>query len=86
MGQAGRASRSEGVREDGRLAQGEAGGRIGLPQPKLANMLRGKVHGISEDKMMRCLAALGHDVTITVNPARKKQGWRWKNFAGSRRI
>lgn len=62
------------VLKDRGLTQSEAAGMIGLPQPKLSNMLRGKFHGISEDKMMRCLAVLGHDVTITVNPARKKQG------------
>ena len=30
--------------------------------------------GISEDKMMRCLAALGHVVTITVSPADDEAG------------
>ena len=56
------------------LTQKEAAALIGLPQPKLSNLLRGRFRGVSEDKMMRCLAALGHDVTITVKPARKKRG------------
>lgn len=51
------------------LTQTEAAALTGLPQPKLSNLLRGKFTGVSEDRMMRCLAALGHDVTITVSPA-----------------
>ena len=58
------------IRERG-VSQSEAAALIGLPQPKLSNMLRGRFHGISEDKMMRCLAALGHDVTIRVSQTRK---------------
>jgi hypothetical protein len=46
----------------------------GLPQPKLSNLLRGKFTGVSEDRLMRCLAALGQDVTITVAPAKKERG------------
>ena len=57
-----------------RLTQSHAAALIGLPQPKLSNMLRGRFHGISEDKMMRCLAALGQDVTVTVSPAKAGLG------------
>lgn len=56
------------------LTQGEAAAITGLPQPKLSNLLRGKFAGVSEDRMMRCLAALGHDVTITVSPAAQPRG------------
>lgn len=56
------------------LTQSKAAALTGLPQPKLSNLLRGKFTGVSEDRMMRCLAALGHDVTITVTPAKKKRG------------
>ena len=56
------------------LTQSETSALIGMPQPKLSNLLRGRFHGISEDKMMRCLTALGQDVTITVTPAKKKRG------------
>lgn len=56
------------------LNQSDAAKRISLPQPKLSNMLRGQFRGISEDKMMRCLAALGHDVTIVVSRQEKEQG------------
>lgn len=56
------------------LTQSEAAPLVGLPQPKLSNLLRGRFHGVSEDKMMRCLAALGQDVTITVSPATGERG------------
>jgi predicted XRE-type DNA-binding protein len=56
------------------LTQSEAAALTGLPQPKLSNLLRGRFRGISEDRMMRCLAALGQDVTITVAPAKKERG------------
>ena len=56
------------------LTQSKAAALTGLPQPKLSNLLRGKFTGISEDRMMRCLAALGQDVTIVVSPAKKGRG------------
>jgi predicted XRE-type DNA-binding protein len=56
------------------LSQKEAARLIGLPQPKLSNLLHGRFRGISEDKMMRCLAALGHDVTILVSPIKNEHG------------
>jgi len=56
------------------LTQSQAAARIGLTQPKLSNLLRGRFRGISEDKMMRCLAALGRDVTIRVTPAAQERG------------
>lgn len=61
------------IRERG-LNQSDAAALIGLPQPKLSNVLRGRFHGVSEDKMMRCLAALGHDVTIIISRQEKQQG------------
>jgi predicted XRE-type DNA-binding protein len=54
-----------------RLTQASAAKILGMPQPKVSGMLRGHFHGISEDRLMRCLAALGQDVQIVVKPARK---------------
>ncbi len=61
------------IKERG-LSQSEAALLIGMPQPKLSNMLRGQLRGISEDKMMRCLAALGHNVTIVLSRRENAQG------------
>ena len=49
------------------LTQSAAAKRMGITQPKLSNILRGNFRGVSEDRLMRCLAALGHDVTIIVS-------------------
>ena len=40
-----------------------------MPQPKVSGMLRGRFRGISETKMIDCLARLGRDVQIVVKPA-----------------
>lgn len=47
-----------------RLNQTKAAQIIGLTQPKLSNLLSGKFRGISEAKMLECLARLGRDVKI----------------------
>lgn len=44
---------------------------LGITQPKLSQMLRGQFRGISEAKMLDCLARLGRDVQIVVGPARR---------------
>jgi len=51
-----------------KLTQTEASALLGMPQPKLSNMLRGRFRGISETKMLECLTLLGRDVQIVVKP------------------
>ena len=51
------------------LTQIQAAEILGMPQPKVSEMLRGKFRGISETKMIDCLARLGRDVQIVVKPA-----------------
>ncbi len=58
------------------LTQVQASRLFGMPQPKVSAMLRGQFRGISEEKMMRCLLALGQHVEIVVKPARKGQAGR----------
>jgi len=48
--------------------QQEAAQVLGMAQPKLSNMLRGRFRGISEAKLMGCLARLGRRVQIVVGP------------------
>ncbi len=45
---------------------------MGIPQPKLSEMLRGRFRGISETQMLEGLARLGCDIQITVSPARRR--------------
>ena len=54
-----------------RLTQVAAAELFGMPQPKVSAMLNGRFRGISEERLMRCLLALGQNVQIVVKPARK---------------
>ena len=58
------------------LTQVQASEILGLSQPKLSEMLRGKFRGISEAKMMECLSLLRWDVQIVVKsaPRSRKEG------------
>lgn len=60
-----------------KLTQQRAAEILGMTQSKLSNLLNGRFRGISEAKMMDCLARLGRDVRIIIgqeHPRRKKPG------------
>ena len=59
---------------DQSLTQTQAAQLVGMPQPKLSEMLRGHFRGVSQAKMIECLNRLGQDVDIVVKPARQPQG------------
>lgn len=54
------------------LTQQKAAELLGMPQPKLSEMLRGKFRGISQAKMIECLNRLGRDVDIVVRKAGRR--------------
>jgi predicted XRE-type DNA-binding protein len=60
------------------LTQLQAAELLGLSQPKVSALTRGKFRGISESKMIDCLARLGRDIQIVVkeapDPARRPGG------------
>ena len=51
------------------LTQTEAAHRIGLTQPKISELLHGKLDGFSMQKLMLILNALGQDVHINTAAA-----------------
>ena len=53
------------------LTQQQAAELLAMPQPKVSKLLSGQFRGISEAKMLDCLARLGRDVDIVVKPARR---------------
>jgi len=61
------------ILQDRGWSQIEAAEVLGLPQPKLSNMLRGHFRGISEAKMMECLTRLGRDVRIVIGKEDRKR-------------
>jgi predicted XRE-type DNA-binding protein len=52
-----------------RFTQMKAAELLGIPQPKLSQILRGNFRGVSERKLMDCLLKLGRDVEIVVRDA-----------------
>jgi predicted XRE-type DNA-binding protein len=48
------------------LTQTQAAALLGMPQPKLSNLLRGRFRGFSERRLMDCLTKLGRDIQIVV--------------------
>ncbi|POZ53670.1 helix-turn-helix domain-containing protein [Methylovulum psychrotolerans] len=48
------------------LNQAEAAALMGLDQPKVSALVRGRLSGFSTDRLLRCLMSLGQDVDIIV--------------------
>jgi predicted XRE-type DNA-binding protein len=54
-----------------KLTQARAAKILGVDQPKVSALLRGKLDGFSTDRLFRFLNALGRDVEIVIRPARQ---------------
>ncbi|HEY2158649.1 MAG TPA: helix-turn-helix transcriptional regulator [Isosphaeraceae bacterium] len=54
-----------------RLTQAKAAAVLGVDQPKVSALMRGKLDGFSTDRLFRFLNALGRDVEIVIRPARR---------------
>ncbi|MGR8933382.1 MAG: helix-turn-helix domain-containing protein [Gammaproteobacteria bacterium] len=54
------------------LSQAEAASMMGLDQPKVSALMRGRLAGFSTDRLFRCLILLGQDVEIIIRD--KPQG------------
>jgi predicted XRE-type DNA-binding protein len=52
-----------------KLTQTKAASLLGVDQPKISALMRGKLDGFSIDSLFRFLHALGRDVEIIVRPA-----------------
>lgn len=65
------AARIDAIIKDRKLTQTQAAKLVGLSQPKLSSLLGGRFRGVSETKMLDCLARLGRDIQIVVGPARR---------------
>lgn len=48
------------------LTQEEAAKIMGLDQPKVSAIVRGRLTGFTQDRLTRCVLALGNDVEITI--------------------
>ena len=54
------------------LTQAKAGEILGIKQPHVSNLMRGRSGSFSVGRLMQFLTALGQDVEITVRSTRKK--------------
>lgn len=52
-----------------RLTQTKAAEIMGMDQPKISALMRGKLKGFSAERLFRCLNDLGQEVEITIRPA-----------------
>jgi predicted XRE-type DNA-binding protein len=64
---------SEAIRER-KLTQESAAEVLGMDQPKVSAIMRGRLSGFSVHRLLRCLTALERDVTITVGPRKRERG------------
>lgn len=54
-----------------KLTQAQAAVLLGIDQPKVSALIRGKLEGFSTDRLFRFLNALGQDVEIAIRPRRR---------------
>jgi predicted XRE-type DNA-binding protein len=57
-----------------KLTQERAATVLGIDQPKISALSRGKLAGFSTDRLIRFLNALGQDVEIVVRPRNQVNG------------
>ena len=57
-----------------KLTQARAGKLLGIPQPHVSDLMRGRARAFSAERLLQFLTALGHDVEIRVTQTRKGHG------------
>jgi predicted XRE-type DNA-binding protein len=57
--------------ESAGLTQAQAAKRLGIDQPKVSALRRGKLGGFSIERLFRFLNDLGQDVEINIRPTRR---------------
>src|SRR6266571_4211556 len=57
-----------------KLTQARAGEILGIKQPHVSGLMRGRSGNFSVERLMNFLVALGHDVEIRVKQTRKEHG------------
>jgi predicted XRE-type DNA-binding protein len=58
------------------LTQGQVASKIGLRQPDVSKLLRGRFEGFSLERLLHFVRALGSDVEIKIKPGKPKQEGR----------
>lgn len=61
-----------------KLTQAEAAKRMDIDQPKVSNLLRGRLEGFSTERLIRFLLLLGRDIDIHISKYRDHEDGRLK--------
>ncbi len=64
------------------LTQREAAELLGVDQPKVSQVLNGRLNGFSTERLLRFLTSLGRDVEIRVRPGNPRRSGRLRVVAG----
>ena len=56
------------ILEERKLTQKQAAALLGIDQPKVSALLRGRMNGFSSDRLFRFLNALDRDIEIIIRP------------------
>lgn len=64
-------SRIQDILTDSKLSQIKAARLMGLAQPDLSNILRGRFRGYSVERLLRCLSSLDCEVDIVIRKSGK---------------
>ena len=54
-----------------KLSQKQAAAKLGIDQPEVSALLRGRMNGFSSDRFFRFLNALDNDIEIIIRPVSK---------------
>jgi predicted XRE-type DNA-binding protein len=65
-----------------RLTQAATAKLLGIRQPKVSELLRGRLDGFSTDRLLRFILRLGYDVHIKLSKARANTQGRMEITAG----
>ena len=68
------AARIAGIIGSRKLTQAAAGTILGVDQPKVSALLRGRLTGFSTERLLKFLTALGQDVDIVIRVRRPGRG------------
>ncbi|MCI0641104.1 MAG: helix-turn-helix domain-containing protein [Gemmataceae bacterium] len=60
--------------EERKLTQAQAAALLGIDQPKVSALLRGKLDGFSTERLFRFLNALGNEIEVVIRPFACKTG------------
>ena len=62
------------ILDERKLTQREAAKILGIDQPKVSALLRGRLEGFSSDRLFRFLNALDQDIDIVIRRTKKRSG------------